>query len=64
MAILLKCVSHDTRRIDFLRVDGLSTDTPGLGPHNQSHTKDLNPSLKTNPQIKNPGFAQSTRRVL
>ena len=33
MAILLMCVSHDTRRIDFPQVDGLSTDTPNLGRH-------------------------------
>ena len=25
--------SRDTRPIDFSRVDGLSTDTPGLGRH-------------------------------
>ena len=30
---LLKYGSRDTRRIDFPRVDGLSTDTPGLGCH-------------------------------
>ena len=30
---LLKYGSRDTRRIDFLRVDGLSTDTPILGCH-------------------------------
>ena len=28
---LLRYGSRDTRRIDFPRVDGLSTDTPGLG---------------------------------
>ena len=30
---LLRYGSHDTRRIDFPRVDGLSTDTPDLGRH-------------------------------
>ena len=30
---LLTCVSRDTRRKDFSRVDGLSTDTPILGRH-------------------------------
>ena len=30
---LLRYVSRDTRRIDFLQVDGLSTDTLGLGRH-------------------------------
>ena len=33
MAILLMCVSRDTRRIDFPQVDGQSTDTPVLGRH-------------------------------
>ena len=33
VAILLMCVSRNTRRIDFPRVDGESTDTPGLGRH-------------------------------
>ena len=28
---LLRYGSHDTRHIDFPRVDGLSTDTPGFG---------------------------------
>ena len=28
---LLRYGSHDTRRIDFPRVEGLSTDTPVLG---------------------------------
>ena len=28
---LLRYGSHDTRRVDFPRVDGLSTDTPGFG---------------------------------
>ena len=32
-AILLMCVSRSTRRVDFPRVDGWSTDTPGLGRH-------------------------------
>ena len=31
---LLRYGSRDTRSIDFLRVDGLSTDTPVLGRHN------------------------------
>ena len=30
---LLEYGSHDTRSIDFPRVDGLSTDTPDLGRH-------------------------------
>ena len=30
---LLRYGSRDTRRIDFSRVDGLSTDTPVLGRH-------------------------------
>ena len=30
---LFRYGSHDTRRIDFLWVDGLSTDTLGLGRH-------------------------------
>ena len=30
---LLMYGSCDTRRVDFLRVDKLSTDTPGLGRH-------------------------------
>ena len=30
---LLRYGSRDARRIDFPRVDGLSTDTPGLGRH-------------------------------
>ena len=30
----LRYVSRDTRHIDFPQVDGLSTDTPGLGRHN------------------------------
>ena len=30
---LLMCVSRDTRRRDFLRVDGLSMDTSVLGRH-------------------------------
>ena len=30
----LRYVSRDTRRIDFSQVDGLLTDTPGLGRHN------------------------------
>ena len=29
----LRYVSRDMRRIDFPQVDGLSTDTPGLGRH-------------------------------
>ena len=29
----LRYGSRDTRRIDFLLVDGLLTDTPGLGRH-------------------------------
>ena len=33
---LLRYGSHDTRRIDFPRVDGLSMDTPGLGRHNRT----------------------------
>ena len=32
-SFLLMCVSRDTRRKDFPRVDGLSTDTPVLGRH-------------------------------
>ena len=32
-AILLMCVFRDTRRIDFPRVDGLSTGPPVLGRH-------------------------------
>ena len=36
MVILLFCVSRNTRRVDFPRVDGLSTDTPGLGCHKNS----------------------------
>ena len=31
--LLLMYVSRNTRRIDFPRVDGLSTDTPVLGRH-------------------------------
>ena len=31
--ISLRYVSRDIRRIDFPQVDGLSTDTPGLGRH-------------------------------
>ena len=31
---LLRYGSRDTRRVDFPRVDGLSTDTPVLGRHN------------------------------
>ena len=34
---LLMCVSHDTRRRDFPRVDGLSTDPRVLGRHILSH---------------------------
>ena len=30
---LLRYGSRDTRRVDFPRVDGLSTDTPDLGLH-------------------------------
>ena len=33
MPFLLSYGSRDTRRVDFPRVDGLSTDTPGLGRH-------------------------------
>ena len=33
---LLRYGSRDTRRIDFSRVDGLSTDTPVLGRHRQT----------------------------
>ena len=36
MAILLFCVSRNTRRIDFPLVDGLSTDTPDLGRHKKN----------------------------
>ena len=32
-AFLLSYGSRDTRRVDFPWVDGLSTDTPGLGHH-------------------------------
>ena len=32
-AIFTQVWSCDTRRIDFPLVDGLSTDTPGLGRH-------------------------------
>ena len=31
---LLRYGSRDTRHLDFPRVDGYSTDTPGLGRHN------------------------------
>ena len=34
--LLLMYVSHNTRRIDFSRVDRLSTDTPVLGRHRLS----------------------------
>ena len=34
---LLMCVSRDTRRRDFPRVDGLSTDPRVLGRHILSH---------------------------
>ena len=33
VAILLMCVSRNTRRVDFLRVDAPNPDTPGLGRH-------------------------------
>ena len=33
MPFLLRYGSRDTRRVDFPRVDGLSTDTSGLGRH-------------------------------
>ena len=33
VAFSLRYVSSDTRRIDFPHVDGLSTNTPGLGRH-------------------------------
>ena len=33
---LLRYGSRDTRRIDFPRVDGLSTDSPDLRRHNSS----------------------------
>ena len=33
MAILLRYESHDTRHIDFSRVDGKSTDPRVLGRH-------------------------------
>ena len=33
MPFLLSYGSHDTRRVDFRWVDGLSMDTPGLGRH-------------------------------
>ena len=33
--ILLRYASHDTRCIDFPRVEGYSTETPGLGRHIQ-----------------------------
>ena len=35
MPFLLRYESRDTRHIDFLRDDGLSTDTPDLGRHRQ-----------------------------
>ena len=36
VAILLMCVSRNTRRVDFPQVDGWSTDTPGFGCHSMS----------------------------
>ena len=45
MPFLLRYGSRDTRRVDFPRVEGLSTDTPGLGRHKPV----LHLTVKTNP---------------
>ena len=37
-SLLLMYVSRNTRRIDFPLVDGLSTDTPILGRHNNNES--------------------------